>query len=227
MKAHVVMPKPLSSYKEGCVLRHGATVWITEDRESAQSKLQDLLKDEQASLVHAFDDPAVMAGQGTVMLEFLGQVERVDILLAPVGGGGLLSGLCVAAHHLQPAMKVFACEPAGAADAVESLRVNRVVPMSNPRTRADGLRTSLGALTLPVLRHHLSGVFLVTEDEILASMRLAYERLKIVIEPSSAVALAPILRGEPELLGKRIGVVVTGGNVDLDPLWTQLSHSLS
>jgi threonine dehydratase len=225
LKAHVVMPRPISAFKQASVSRHGASVWIADHREAAQRMVEDIVREEQAVFVHAFNDPAVMAGQGTIMPEFLNQAERLEIILAPVGGGGLLSGLCVAGHHLQPALRLFACEPAGAADAVESLRSNRVVPMPHPQTRADGLRTSLGDRTLPILRRHLAGVFLVTEEEIVESMRFAYERLKIVIEPSSAVALAPILRGEPELIGRRIGVVLTGGNADLDPLWSKLAES--
>ena len=126
----------------------------------------------------------------------------------------MLSGLCLAGHHLSPSLQLYACEPRGAADAVESLRLNRVVPMAEPRTMADGLRTSLGSSTLPILRRNLTDVFLVDEEEIRAAMRFAYERMKLVIEPSSAVALAPLLRAEPALRGKRVGVVVTGGNVD-------------
>lgn len=119
-------------------------------------------------------------------------------------------------HQVLPTLKIFACEPNGASDAAESIRLNQIVQVAAPNTLADGLRTSLGSRTLPVLRAHLEGVLTVAEAEILAAMRFAYERLKIVLEPSSAVALAPVLRKEPVLFGKRVGIVLTGGNVDSD-----------
>lgn len=150
------------------------------------------------------------------MMELLQQVSNLDVVLGPVGGGGLLSGLCIAAHHLNPRLLLYACEPLGAADAIESIRRNEIVPMTNPRTVADGLRTSLGSRTLPILRRHLADVFLVSEDEILGAMQFSQETLKLDIEPSSAVALAPLLRREPALVGRRIGVILTGRNVELD-----------
>jgi threonine dehydratase len=222
LKAHVVMPRPLSKVKHAAVVGYGGIVWLTDDRQSADRQVEALRAQEQATYVHAFNDPDVMAGQGTIMLELLDQVESIDVLLGPVGGGGLLSGLCVAGHHVRPSMQIFACEPEGAADAGQSIRSNQIVHMSDPKTIADGLRTSLGCHTVPILREHLAGIFVVTEEEIVGAMRFAFERMKMVIEPSSAVALAPILRAEPELIGKRIGVVLTGGNVDLDTLWNSL-----
>ncbi|HSB44675.1 MAG TPA: pyridoxal-phosphate dependent enzyme [Nitrospira sp.] len=217
-KAHVVMPNPHSSMKRQAALDYGAAVCVAEDRTRAEAMLREMMKDTGAMLVHPFNDPLVIAGQGTIMVELLDQVNDLDIVLAPVGGGGLLSGLCIAAGACRPQIKIFACEPAGALDAIESVRQNRVVPMSNPNTIADGLRTSLGDRTLPVLRRYLAGFFIVEETEILQAMRFAQEQLKLVIEPSSAVALAPLLRREPQLRGKRVAVVLTGGNVDLAPL---------
>lgn len=222
LSAYVVMPKPVSSSKYHAVEGYGATVTLTENRMIAEERLLDVLAQRGAAYVHAFNDPDVIAGQGTVMLEFHDQVRSLDVLLAPVGGGGLLSGLCIAGHYLQPGLKIFACEPYAAADVEASMHGNRIVPMPHPNTSADGLRTSLGSRTLPILRDHLSGVWHVSEEEIVLAMRFAYERLKVVIEPSSAVALAPILRAEAALLGKRVGVVLTGGNVDLTGLWSSL-----
>ncbi|MDE3039159.1 MAG: pyridoxal-phosphate dependent enzyme [Nitrospirota bacterium] len=126
----------------------------------------------------------------------------------------MLSGLCLAAQALRPSIAIFACEPAGALDAMDSVKQNRIVPMPTPNTLADGLRASLGELTLPILRRHVTGFFVVGEEEIVQAMQFAYERLKLVIEPSSAVALVPLLRHEPQLVGKRVGVVLTGGNVE-------------
>ena len=159
------------------------------------------------------------------MLELLQQVSHLDVVLAPVGGGGLLSGLCVAAHHLNPHLLLYACEPLGAADAIESLRRNEVLPMINPCTLADGLRTSLGSRTLPILKQHLTDVLLVSEEEILTAMQFAQEKLRLEIEPSSAVALAPLLRREPALVGRRVGVILTGGNVDLDSFWPSVTRT--
>lgn len=222
LSAHIVMPQPVSSLKYEAVVGYGGTVTLADSRPSAEERLQELVRQPGVTYVHAFDDPHVIAGQGTIVLELLAQVSGLDVLLAPVGGGGLLSGLCIAGHHLMPALKVFACEPEGAADARESIRLNQIVPMPNPMTLADGLRTSLGTRTLPILRNHLADVWHVSEAEILRAMQFAYERLKLVVEPSSAVALAPILRREPELIGKRIAVVLTGGNIDLESLRASL-----
>jgi threonine dehydratase len=217
--AYVVMPQPVSSLKQRAVEGYGGIVGLTADRQSAEEKVREIT-DDGAVYVHAFNDPDVIAGQGTIMLELLAQVDELDVILAPVGGGGLLSGLCIAGHHLRPRMKLFGCEPDGAWDAAESIRLNRILPMPNPTTMADGLRTSLGTRTLPILRAHLEKVFRVSEEEILQAMRFAYERLKIVIEPSAAVALAPVLRAEVELVGKRIGIVLTGGNSGFDERWS-------
>jgi threonine dehydratase len=220
--AHIVMSKPFSAMKHRAVLAYGAQVHVVEDRTCAVAKLRELQGDYHAVVVHPFNDPFVIAGQGTVMVEFVDQVSDLDIVLAPVGGGGLLSGLCLAAHALRPRMAIFACEPAGALDAMDSVKQNRIVPMPTPNTLADGLRTSLGELTLPILRRHLTGFFAVGEEEIIQAMQFAYERLKLVIEPSSAVALVPLLRQEPQLVGKRVGVVLTGGNVEWLRPWPRL-----
>jgi threonine dehydratase len=226
MSAHVVMPRPFARSKRDAILAYGGTVIVAGDRGVAEEKIGAVLEQQQAAYIHPFNDPQVIAGQGTVMLELMEQVAELDVLLAPVGGGGLLSGLCIAGHHLHPNLTILACEPEGAMDVAEAIRTNRVVPMTNPRTIADGLRTSLGTETLPILRTHLEGVLTVTEPEILTAMRFSHERLKLVIEPSSAVALAPFLRQEPALIGKRVGVVITGGNVDLDALGKLFGQSL-
>lgn len=220
--AHVVMPKPFSVMKHRAVLGYGAQVHVVEDRSRADAKLRELVGDYQAVVVHPFNDPFVIAGQGTAMVEFVAQVADLDIVLALVGGGGLLSGLCLAAQALRPSMAIVACEPAGALDAMDSVNQNSIVPMPNPNTLADGLRTSLVELTLPILRRHVTGFFVVGEEEIVQAMQFAYERLKLVIEPSSAVALVPLLRHEPQLVGKRVVVVLTGGNVEWLRSWPRL-----
>ncbi|MDO9119521.1 MAG: pyridoxal-phosphate dependent enzyme [Nitrospira sp.] len=226
LSAYVIVPKPYVPRKHQAIAQHGAHVIVVEDRAAAEQTLHETLLQRRARQIHAFNDPQVIAGQGTVMLELLQQVSDLDVVLGPVGGGGgLLSGLCIAAHHLNPHLLLYACEPLGAADVIESLRQNEVVPMTTPRTVADGLRTSLGSRTLPILHRHLTDVFLVSENEILDAMRFSQETLKLDIEPSSAVALAPLLRREPALVGRRVGVILTGGNVDLDSFWPSVTRA--
>jgi threonine dehydratase len=215
LRAIIVMPMPLNPFKLAAVQGYGATVHQVGTREEGERMVHDLMVQTSGRFVHAFNDPHVIAGQGTATLEILEAHPDLDVLLAPVGGGGLLSGTCLAAHGVNPAIKVYACEPALALDAIYSIQENRIIPPSRTDTMAEGLRTSLGDLTLAILRKHLEGFFIVEEHEIVQAMQVAFERLKIVIEPSSAVALAPVLRGESVLQGKRVGVIITGGNIDL------------
>ena len=223
LAAHIVMTKPINPMKRQAVMDYRATIHEVADGEQAERKLGDLQEQLNGVNIHAFNNPRVIAGQGTAMLEFLSVVPDLDVVLAPVGGGGLLSGTCIAAHGVNSSIEVYACEPTGALDAAHSVREKRIVPMVSPRTIAEGLRTSLGDVTLPILRNHLAGFFPVEEKEIVEAMRFAFERLKIVVEPSSAVALAPLLRREEALIGKRVGVIITGGNVDLSSFFATLS----
>ena len=215
LPAIIVMPEPINPLKRVAVEGYGATVHQVATRREAEEMVQKLVAKTKGRFVHAFNDPHVIAGQGTSTLEFLQSHSDLEVLLAPVGGGGLLSGTCLAAHGVNPDIKVYACEPALALDAIHSVRENRIVLPSRTDTIAEGLRTSLGDLTLALLRKHLEGFFVVEEHEIVHAMKVAFERLKIVIEPSSAVALAPVLRGESVLQGKRVGIIITGGNIDL------------
>lgn len=223
-QAHILSGGLTSLVKRQAILAYQARLHEASDHLEAERKLPGLLDELNGVYIPPFNHPHVIAGQGTILLEFLADTPDLDVLLAPVGGGGLLSGLCIAAHHLKPSLRLFACEPVGALDALHSVHENRIVPMTAPQTIAEGLRTSLGDLTLPILRQHLSGFFPVEEDEILQAVRFAFERLKIVIEPSAAVALAPLLKPRAELIGKRVGVVITGGNVDSAALLEALSR---
>jgi threonine dehydratase/serine racemase len=219
--AHVVMPSNAPSVKKAAVLGYGARVVECEPTlDARESTAARIVAETGATLVHPYDHPDVIAGQGTTALELLEAVPDLDAIVAPVGGGGLLSGICVAARGLAPALRVFAAEPAGADDAARSLAAGRIVPSTAPKTIADGLLSSLGALTFPILHAHLARVVVVTEDEIVRAMRLLFERAKLVVEPSGAVPLAAVLsdafRALPGLA--RVGVVLSGGNVDLDRL---------
>ena len=215
LQAIIVMPAPLNPFKLEAVKGYGATVHQVATPHEADRMVQDLMRQTHGRFIHAFNDPHVIAGQGTATLEFLEAHPDLEVLLAPVGGGGLLSGTCLAAHGVNPAIKIYACEPAFALDALHSVKENRILPPPRTDTIAEGLRTSLGDLTLAILRKHLEGFFIVEEHEIVHAMRVAFERLKMVIEPSSAVALAPVLRGELALQGKKVGVLITGGNINL------------
>ncbi|MCY3728586.1 MAG: threonine/serine dehydratase [Nitrospira sp.] len=225
-EAHLVMPEPVNPIKRAAVQEYGGIVHVPADSRDAESFSQGLVRKLQGEWVEAFNDPDVIAGQGTAAMELLGHVPDLDVLLGPIGGGGLLSGTCLAAHGLNRKIRVYACEPAGALDALYSVRDNRIVPQEHPRTIAEGLRTSVGTFTLPILRDHLAGFFVVEEEEIVTAMRFVYERMKLVIEPASAVAVAPLLRHEPALQGKRVGVIISGGNVDLTQYFDGLSSGI-
>lgn len=213
-KAHLVMPEPINPVKLAAVQGYGGTVHTPTKSEEAESIARDLVLHMKGEWVEAFNDPYVIAGQGTAALELLSQVNNLDVILGPIGGGGLVSGTSLAAHGVNPKIRIYACEPAGALDAMYSVQKNQIVPQDNPQTIAEGLRTSVGSLTLPILREHLAGFFVVEEEEIVRAMRFIYERTKLIIEPASAVAVAPLLRQERDLQNKRVGVIISGGNVD-------------
>ena len=170
-----------------------------------------------ATFIPPYDHADVIAGQGTAALELLCEVPGLDVLVAPVGGGGLLSGACIAAKALQPGIRVVGAEPLGADDAARSKAAGRLLPQTDPHTLADGLLTSLGELTWPVIRDLVDDIVTVTEAEIVHAMRLSFERAKQLVEPSAAVALAAAMG--PALSGaRRVGVILSGGNVDLERL---------
>ena len=178
----------------------------------------DVERSTGATLVHPYDDVDVIAGQGTAALELLEHVHDLDAVVAPVGGGGLLSGTAIAATGVRPGILAFGAEPAGAADAARSFATGVLETKFHPQTIADGLRSGLSERTLRALRAHVAAIGTCSEEAIVAAMRMTWERMKIVIEPSAAVPLACLLEGALPVKGKRVGVIVTGGNVDLDRL---------
>lgn len=229
LPAHIVMPANVLAVKRAAVEGYGGRVTLCEPtlaaREAAAARIQ---RETGAELVHPYDDFRVIAGQGTAALELIEEISGLDALIAPVGGGGLLSGTAIAAAALGPGAAVYGAEPAAADDALRSLRAGRIIPMENPKTLADGLLTSLGEKTFPIIRDRVRDILTVSEDEIVAAMRLVWERMKILIEPSAAVPVAALLARRAQPLGTRIGVILSGGNVDLDRLpWLPAASSPS
>ncbi len=219
--AHIVMPRNASTVKRRAVEGYGGRVIECEPTLAArETTAAAVLAETRGTLIPPYDHPDVIAGQGTAALELLEQVPELDAVITPVGGGGLLAGTALAVKGLAPAVRVFAAEPAGADDAARSKAAGQFIPQTGPKTIADGLLTSLGNLTWPVLRDLVERVITVREDEIIAALRLVWERAKILIEPSSAVAVAAVLSAEFRTLegARRVGVILSGGNVDLDNL---------
>lgn len=222
--AYIAMPKVALRSKVAAVQRYGGNiVWVeaqgtiptSEEYEATAAAIQSKT---HASPVHPYNDVRTIAGQATCAMEFLEQQPDLDLLLAPVGGGGLLAGTALAAKQLQPSIRVIGCEPEMANDAQQSFRSGHIVAQLHPRTIADGLRTSLGDLTFPLIRRFADDIVTVGEDGIVNAMRLVWEILKIIIEPSSAVPLAAILDGKLAVAGKSVGIILSAGNVDLDNL---------
>jgi threonine dehydratase/serine racemase len=219
--AYIVMPSNASAVKRRAVEGYGAEVVECEPTLVAREATAALVLEKTgATFVPPYDDPRVIAGQGTIGLELLGELPDLDGIVTPVGGGGLVTGVCLAAQALRPSIRVFGAEPKGADDAARSKAAGELMPQNSPKTIADGLLTSLGQLTWPVIRDRVEAVVTVGDDEIVRAMRFIWERVKIVIEPSAAVAVAAVLSDAfRELSGlERVGVVLSGGNVDLDRL---------
>jgi len=214
--AHVIVPEGAVASKLAAIQAYGATLHPCAPtmvaREEACARVQ---AQTGAELVHPFTDVRVIAGQGTAALELLQAAPSLDALIAPIGGGGLIGGSAIVARAHSQRMEIFSAEPTGAADAFESLRQGRRVTDIVPHTIADGLRGTIGAINLELLQRHRVDVLLVDEDEIVAAMRLLSARLKIVVEPSSATVFAAVLRYRERFTGKRIGVIVSGGNIDV------------
>jgi len=215
--ATVVMPRTAPRPKVEAVRGYGAEIRFCEPTLAArEAALDDVVRATGATFLHPYDDPRVIAGQGTATLELLEQAPTLDVVIAPVGGGGLLSGTAIAAHGAHPDLRVIGAEPSGADDAWRSLREGRIVPSVDPDTVADGLLTSLGRYTFPILRAHVAEIVRVEDERTVEAMRLVMERMKLVVEPSAAVPLGALLTlGAERLPGRRIGVILSGGNVDL------------
>jgi threonine dehydratase len=227
IQAYIVMPENAPTVKRAAVEGYGGKIVSCKPTLAArEATAEQVLQETGATFVHPYNDYRIIAGQGTAALELLDEVPRLDIVMTPVGGGGLLSGTALAVSGLSPTTQVIAGEPEGADDAFRSLREGRIIPSVNPKTIADGLLTSLGSLTFPIIQNHVDAIVTVGDEAILSAMRHVWERMKIVIEPSAAVPLAALLAFKDadkharklDASGKRVGVIVSGGNVQLEKL---------
>ncbi len=220
LTAQIVMPTNTPRLKVGNVEAEGGhVVWCEPTLAARETTTARLLAETGATLVHPYNDLHVMAGQGTATLELMEDVPNLDLVTCPVGGGGLLSGTAVAAKGVRPSIRVVGVEPANADDAARSFKAGQLVGPTTPNTIADGLRGALGELTFAAIQGHVDDIVTVSEEAIIKAMRLVWEHLKIVIEPSAAVPVAALVEGLISgVAGQRIGVILTGGNLDLDRL---------
>lgn len=217
--ATIVMPRTAPAVKRAAVAGYGANIIDCEPTLAArEAALAEVVQQTGAVFVHPYNDPCVIAGQGTAALELLEEAPRLDIIMAPVGGGGLISGTALAAAGRSPETRVVAAEPEGADDAFRSFHAGHIRPSTDPRTVCDGLLTALGERTFAIIRQHVERIVVVSDDAIVRAMRIFWERTKLIIEPSAAVPLAVLLERKLDATGLRIGVILSGGNVDLQQL---------
>ena len=217
--AHIVMPSNSAKVKIRAVESYGARVVFCEPTEEARETVcADVIAKTGATLIHSFENPDVMAGQGTAVVELLEDVSDFDLVMCPIGGGGLLSGTAVAAKSMRPNIRVIAAEPENADDAAQSFRAGRVIQTEKKFTVADGLRTNVGEPNFAIIKRYVDDIVTVSEKAIVSAMRTIWETMKIIVEPSAAVPFAAIHERKMDVGGKRVGVILTGGNVDLDAL---------
>jgi len=219
VKAYIVMPENAPKVKRAAVMDYGAEI-ITcpstlKDREEYTERV---IKETGAVLIHPSNDGPVILGQATMTAELLNEIPELEFVVCPIGGGGVGAGACIAKYHTSPNCKIIGAEPENASDAFQSIKEGKIMPSINPDTIADGLRSQLGDQNFPILHELLDQIILVSEEGIKQAMRIVWERMKIIIEPSSAVTLTAIF-SRPELFeGKKVGLIITGGNVSLDDL---------
>ena len=219
LPAYIVMPDNAPSVKRAAVAAYGGQITLCEPTLAAREQtLAQVVEKTGANVIHPYNDERVIAGQGTAALELLEELPGLDVIIAPVGGGGLLSGTSIAATEINEEIRVIGAEPELADDAYRSLQAGRIVPSVKPQTIADGLLTSLGTLTFPIIQQRVEQIVTVSEPGIIESMRFVWERLKIIIEPSAAVAVGALWERKLDLRGLKVGIIISGGNVDLGSL---------
>lgn len=217
--AFIVMPNDAPKAKQAAVIRYGGEVIFCEPTlEARETTAQQVIDRTGGVLIHPYNDLRVMAGQGTTAIELLEEVPGLDLILCPVGGGGQLSGIATAAKSLKPGIGIIGVEPANADDAQRSFKAGHIIPSVKPNTIADGLRTSLGEKTFAEIQRYVDDIVTVSEETIVKAMRLIWDVLKIIVEPSGAVSYAAVVEGKAKLEGKRVGLILSGGNLDLDVL---------
>ena len=223
--AYIAMPYDAPPVKKAAVEGYGAKVkYCSPTQSSREEVLSEILEETGAYFIHPYNDSRVISGQGTAGLELLAEQPDIDTILVPVGGGGLMSGTVLAAKALKPGIKVIGVEPSAADDAYRSLAAGKIIPIDNPATIADGLKTSLGDLTFAIINKYADGIVTVTEEAIIKAMRMIWERMKIVIEPSAAVVFAALMTEGEKIDGSHLGLILSGGNADLDRLpWMPVS----
>lgn len=217
--AYVVMPENAPKVKVKAVQNYGAEITSCESTLKArETTLEKVVEQTGATFIHPYNDARIIAGQGTAAVELLEDHPDLDIIMAPVGGGGLLSGTALAAKSIKPDIQIIGAEPAQADDAFRSFKEGKLIPVQNPDTIADGLRTSLGELPFTIIQEYVDDIVTVSEDSIVEAMRFVWERLNMIIEASCAVPVAAVFDEKVNVKGKKVGIIITGGNVDLDNL---------
>jgi len=226
-KAYIVMPETSASVKVDAVRGYGGEITFCRPTlASREETLNQVVSRTGATEIHPYNNYRVIAGQATATMELFEETGILDVIMAPVGGGGLLSGTALATSYLSPSTKVIAAEPTNADDAFRSFTSRQFVPSVNPQTIADGLLTSLGSLTFPIILDHVYQIMTVPEEAIIRAMLLTWERMKIIIEPSSAVPMAAVMENPGYFRGKKVGIIISGGNVSMDKLpWVKNSGS--
>jgi threonine dehydratase len=219
VKAFIVMPDNSPKVKVDAVKGYGAEIFFCEPNQQAREKtLQDVVDKTGAEFIHPYNNYDVITGQATAAKELIEEIPFLDFIISPVGGGGLLSGTLLSAHHFSPSTIVYGAEPEGAADAILSLKNGKIEKAPFVKTIADGLLTTLGDKTFAIISKHVKDILTVSDEEIIAALRLVYERMKLVVEPSGVVPLAALLKHKELFAGKRVGVIFSGGNVELKKL---------
>ena len=219
IKSYIVMPSNAPEIKKKAVKSYGGEIIECEPNlQARETTLQSVVDRTGATFIHPYDNEAVIIVQATCAKELMEDVADLDIIMSPVGGGGLLSGTALSTHYWAPSATVIAGEPKGADDAARSMAAGEIIPMVGPQTIADGLLTSLGQRTFPIIQEYVNEIITVSDEEIITAMKIIYERLKIVIEPSCAVPFAALMQQKERFQGKRVGIILTGGNIDLKRL---------
>ena len=215
----VIMPNNTPKVKIDNVKRYGGDIIFCEPNIKAREEsLNKMVENTGSTIVHPYNDEMIIAGQGTAAKELLESIPDLDGIIAPVSGGGLLAGTILAAKNINPNIKIFGAEPKNADDTYQSIKNKKIIPNKTTDTIADGLRAQVGTITFPIIQEYVDEIILVSEEMIIQSMRTIWQRLKIVIEPSCSIVLAALLTNNEQFYNKRIGLILTGGNVDLDTL---------